>query len=420
MVSDTFYADLPPLEQFLELANPGNYVDAPTDWYALITDVVDSTQAIARGQYKEVNVLGASSIMAVLNATAPLEVPFVFGGDGAVLLVPPTAVQAAREALLGIRALARESFGLDLRVGIVPLTAICGAIPAGSAPDHPVRVAKIRLSPSYCQASFMGGGLTFATELIKTDAAYRLDVPGDRAVANLAGLECRWQDIPSPQGHTLSLIVAALPSGGYVNEYLYREILETIGDIYGEGESYHPVAPAALNLSIDPRRLRAEAKARAKSDRWGDRATYTARAYLESLLGLGLMRFDVAAGGVDWGRYKASVRAASDYQKIDDMLRMVIAGSPAQTDQIVAYLDSRLAQGHLVYGVHVSDRALMTCLIMDRRDRHFHLIDGADGGYALAAQQLKGRLQGKAQNWQAYSRLARRRQGIGLRPRKQA
>ena len=127
------------------------------------------------------------------------------------------------------------------------------------------------------------------------------------------------------------------------------------------------------------------------------------------------MRFDVRSGGIDWGRYRADVRAASDYQKIDDMLRMVIAGSPAQTERIVAYLDKRLAQGHLVYGLHVSDRALMTCLIMDRRDRHFHLIDGADGGYALAAIQLKARLQGKSQNWQTYSRLAKRHQNLGLK-----
>ncbi|HZG40610.1 MAG TPA: DUF3095 domain-containing protein [Nodosilinea sp.] len=401
MTSDTFYADLPPLEQFLELANPNNYVEAPKDWYALITDVVASTQAIARGQYKEVNVLGASSIMAVLNAVAPLEVPFVFGGDGALLLVPPSAVQVARAALLGIRALAHDSFGLDLRVGIVPLAVL--------TPQRAVRVAKFRLSPTDCQASFIGGGLTYATELVKKDATYRLAALGDCAAANLTGLECRWQDIPSPQGHTLSLMVAALPRGGYVNGYLYREVLETIGRIYGTEESYHPVSPAALRLALNPQRLRAEAKARAKSSRWRDRATYTARAYLESLLGLGLMQFAVSAGGVEWGRYRADVRTASDYQKIDDTLRMVIAGSPAQTQQIVAYLDDRQAQGHLAYGVHVSDRALMTCLIMNRRDRHFHLIDGADGGYALAAEQLKARLQGKAQNWPTYSNLAHHR-----------
>jgi hypothetical protein len=406
MATDRFYADLPALGQFLDLANPHNYVDAPADWYVLVTDVVASTEAIARGQYKEVNVLGASSIMAVLNAIAPLEVPFVFGGDGALLLVPPGAVQKAQQALLGIRALAHESFGLDLRVGIVPLTAVL--------PQRPVRLAKLRLSPAYCQASFIGGGLTYATDLVKADPTYRLDGPGDRAMANLRGLECRWQDIPSPQGHTLSLIVAALPNGGYANDYLYGEVLETLHRIYGDRDSYHPVAAASLNLSINPQRLSAEAKARAKSAQWCERALYTAQAYLESLLGLGLMGLNRQVGDIDWGRYKADVRAASDYQKIDDALRMVIAGSPDQTEQLVRYLEDRLEQGHLVYGIHVSDRALMTCLIMDRRDRHFHLIDGADGGYALAAQRMKARLQGKRQNWRAYAKLAQgRRPGLG-------
>lgn len=395
MASDTFYANLPPLQRFLDLANPHNFAEAPADWYALITDVVASSQAIARGQYKEVNLLGASSIVAVLNAVDPLEVPFVFGGDGALLLVPPSTVHAARAALLGVRELAHASFGLDLRVGIVPLTAL--------RPGQTIRVAKFQLIPTYCQASFIGGGLTYATELVKTNPTYQLDGPGVGAGANLAGLECRWQDIPSPSGHTLSLIVAALPSGSYVNDYLYREVLTTIHDIYGEGEGYHPVAPTALKLSLNPRRLWEEAKARAHGLRWRDRVIYIARAYLENLIGLGLMWFGVTAGGVAWGCYKADVRTASDHRKIDDMLRMVIAGSPAQTAQIVAYLEERLSQGHLVYGVHVSDRALMTCLIMHRRDRHIHLIDGADGGYALAAEQLKARLQGKAQNWPTYT-----------------
>lgn len=398
MATDRFYAELPPREQFLDLANPDNYVEAPADWYVLVTDVVASTEAIARGQYKEVNVLGASSIVAVLNAVAPLEVPFVFGGDGALLLVPPGAVQRSRQALLGIRALAHTSFGLDLRVGIVPLTAVL--------PQRSVRVAKLRLSPTYCQASFIGGGLTYATDLVKADPTYRLDLPGDGATADLRGLECRWQDLPSPGGHTVSLIVTALPSGGYVNDYLYGEVLEALGRIYGDRDSYHPVATAALNLSINPRRLAAEVKARAKRTQWG-RILYSAQVYLESLLGLGLMGLNMRFGGVDWGHYKADVRAASDYQKIDDALRMVIAGSPAQTEQLVSYLEARLEQGHLVYGIHVSDRALMTCLIMDRRDRHFHLIDGADGGYALAAQRMKARLQGKPQNWRSYLRLAR-------------
>jgi hypothetical protein len=384
MASEDFYASLPALDRFIDLANPVYYRAAPADWYVLITDVVNSTQAIEQGQYKDVNVLGASSIMAVLNAVAPLDIPFIFGGDGATLLVPPSALHRARQALLGVQTMAQAAFGLKLRVGIVPVAAI--------ARQKPLKVAKFRLTPSYCQASFIGGGLTYATELIKADSYYQLDgLEGDN-VANLTGLECRWQTIPSAFGHTLSLIVTALPGSGYQNEYLYQEVIQAIQGIYGDRAHYHPVNLSQLRLILNPLHLRAEAQARSLRV-----YPYLVKAYLETLLGHGLMALGVKTGDVHWGRYKQDLWAASDYQKIDDVLRMVIAGSPAQTAQLTAYLEKRSSQGQLAYGLHISDRALMTCLILNRRDRHFHLIDGADGGYALAAQHLKTQLHRLAQ-----------------------
>jgi hypothetical protein len=45
-----------------------------------------------------------------------------------------------------------------------------------------------------------------------------------------------------------------------------------------------------------------------------------------------------------------------------------------------------------VYGVHVSRHALMTCLVFDRFGKQVHFVDGANGGYALAAKQLKQQL----------------------------
>lgn len=381
MTSEDFYRSLPVLDQFIDLTDPSHYRLAPADWYVLMTDVVGSTAAIEQGQYKAVNVLGASSIMAVLNAVAPLDIPFVFGGDGAVLLVPPSALQRGRDALLGLKTIAREAFGLSLRVGVVPVSAI--------APETPVKVAKFRLTATHCQGSFIGGGITYAESLVKTDSAYCLEVEGDPAVANLAGLECRWQAIPSEPGHTLSLIVAAPSPSAGLHDDLYREVLNALQAIYGDSAQYHPITVDRLKITLNPFQLRAEAKARSSQPR---RWIYWAKAYLEALLGWVLMRFGIQAGGVDWGRYRQDVWAASDYQKLDDYLRMVIVGTPAQTQQLTDYLEARFQQGQLAYGLHVSDRALMTCLVLNRRDHHFHLIDSADGGYALAAKHLKAQL----------------------------
>ncbi|MEL6333857.1 MAG: DUF3095 family protein, partial [Cyanobacteria bacterium J06626_26] len=93
---------------------------------------------------------------------------------------------------------------------------------------------------------------------------------------------------------------------------------------------------------------------------------------------------------IQWGRYKEDLCTASDYQKIDDALRMVISGTSSQTNKLETFLEQQRQDGTLIYGMHVSDRALMTCMFMGRRDHHIHFIDGADGGYALAARNLKG------------------------------
>ena len=45
----------------------------------------DSTRAIAEGRYKDVNMIGAACINAVLNISRKKSVPYVFGGDGATL-----------------------------------------------------------------------------------------------------------------------------------------------------------------------------------------------------------------------------------------------------------------------------------------------------------------------------------------------
>ena len=72
---------------------------------------------------------------------------------------------------------------------------------------------------------------------------------------------------------------------------------------------------------------------------------------------------------------------------------MVLDVSESQAEVIERHLEREQAAGRLVYGVHVADTALMTCLVFSlEQSRHVHFIDGSDGGFARAAQKFKSRL----------------------------
>ena len=64
-----------------------------------------------------------------------------------------------------------------------------------------------------------------------------------------------------------------------------------------------------------------------------------------------------------------------------------------QADAIEGYLAGENEAGRLVYGTHRADSALMTCLVFSlEQSQHIHFIDGADGGFALAAPGFKKQL----------------------------
>src|SRR5271154_1985894 len=89
-----FYAAAPVFDSFVEVMAPSSYRALPEDWSVGFADVVGSTQAIAQGRYKAVNMVGAGVIAAVANALERRPFPFVFGGDGASFAI--SASDAAR------------------------------------------------------------------------------------------------------------------------------------------------------------------------------------------------------------------------------------------------------------------------------------------------------------------------------------
>ncbi len=155
-----FYETIPVLDNFADAVRGENYRPLPDDWAVGFADVVGSTQAVASGRYKAVNMVGAGVIAAVGNALKRRSFPFVFGGDGASFAVSPVDAPAAREALAAIAAFAREEFEFDLRVGAIPVRDIRAA-------GRDVRVALYGATPYCVYAMFMGGGLAWFEDEVK-------------------------------------------------------------------------------------------------------------------------------------------------------------------------------------------------------------------------------------------------------------
>ena len=384
--TDKFYWDLPALDNFLDIADSSNFVSIPDDWYIIVTDIVGSTKAIEAGRYKEVNFLGASSIVALLNIAGELEIPFVFGGDGASILIPPSLLEAAKPALLATQAIAQKEFNLGLRIGAVPVADV-------RRDRYEVKVAKVRVDRNYSQAVFIGGGLTYATDLVKDPATsdrYSIQSGANAESADFSGLECRWQDIPSKHGEIVSLLVMA--SDPALEETIYKEVLEEIYCLYGSDENLNPIFTENLNLTFDSQKLNNETKVRVAFGSRLQKQLYLSKITVENALASFLFNSKITIGAINWGELKEESRSASDYRKFDDMLRMIISSDAVKREKFSRYLEEQYRAGRLVYGLHVSDRALMTCLVFERAGRQVHFVDGADGGYALAAKAMKARM----------------------------
>ena len=380
-MAHTFYETLPPIARFADLVSAAAYTAVPPDWTVVISDVEGSTAAVQAGRYRDVNYVGAASIAAVLNATDQADVPFVFGGDGATLVLPPDLLDRALAALATLQAHARDRLGLTLRVGVVPVSEILDA-------GRRLSIARLQVSPNYAQALFRGDGLAWAESRIKspaTAARYAsLAVPSERDDP-YAGLECRWQDIPSPNGETVSLLIEAV---GDDPDAVYRDLLPLIEEVYAAENAGHPVALEGLRLSAQPGRFDPEVRLR----RPADGLRYRAELWLRNLLGRVLIRRGAKTSETDWEQYPRLLRGATDYRKFDGVLRMVLAGGPDQRRRLEAALEARYQAGEIAYGLHVSDRAVMTCLVYERMGRQVHFVDGAGGGYTAAAVPFKRRL----------------------------
>jgi len=374
-----FFSELPPFRDFARFTADEHYCAVPDDWLVYVTDVVNSTEAIASGLYKQVNLIGAASITLCLDLLRDISFPFVFGGDGATLCVP-AAARAEVDAELGrLMRLAKDNFALELRVACIPVATL---LAAGAR----LEVARFELVAGSSLAFFRGGGTALADRLAKSEYA-RFAVPmADVAVEELAGLSCRWSPLPNRSGCVLSVLVVPDASTPRL-----PELLEALQSVLGK--DLEAANPAVLN------QVRYKGLWRILCEEWRFHRSVFSTSFLkrciEIVLAVVIFRhgINVAKNSFDSRHYVQHVGFHSDYRKYDDMLRLVLDCSLEQADALEKVLEGARAEGRIHYGLHRADEALMTCFVRTMQDGgHLHFIDGGSGGLAMAAQQLKAQL----------------------------
>jgi hypothetical protein len=373
-----FYVGLPVLDRFSRLTDPAIYTPLPDGWILGLSDIVRSTSAIQDGRYKEVNTAAASVIAAVANRLGNHDFPFVFGGDGASFALPAAQADLAREALAAVAAWVRDEFGLELRVALVPVSEI-------RAQGHDVRIARFAASPDVAYAMFSGGGLAYAERRMK-EGAFTIPPAGPGTLPDLTGLSCRFDEIPPERGVILSLIVIPAP-GAEARHFgaLVDRVLELAED---RAETGRPVPEGGPRLAAPFRNFRIEAKALKGSQGSGLRAD--ARLAAGRLMSFLIFSLGRSVGRFDPARYRRQLVENTDFRKFDDGLRMTIDCTPALADRLEGVLAEAERKGVARYGLHRQGAALMTCFVPSATSSdHIHFVDGAMGGYAMAARALK-------------------------------
>lgn len=379
-IPSTFLTDLPVFSAFEDVADISRYRALPDDWVLALADVVSSTEAIAQGRYKMVNMAGAAVITAVLNALAQKNSVFVFGGDGAAIAVPPEGIDVARGALADVARWILDDLGLTMRTAIVPVTAI-------RATGREVLIARYRASDDVTFAMFAGGGSSWAEAQMKTgNFAVGMAAPGSRP--DLAGLSCRWNPIKSRNGQIVSII--AVPGSAVVADAFRSMVVEVLAIANEAGTTGNPLPQEGPRPVVHFGGMAAEARASAPP---GKRFMARVGVAVAVLLTVFLHRTNLSLGGFNARRYTRQVTQNSDFRKYDDGLKMTIDIDAAQLARLEACLGAAEAKGVCRFGLHLQDAALVTCMVPSVLTRdHIHFIDGAAGGYAQAATRMKAKI----------------------------
>jgi len=377
-----FFANLPvnkiPLHQLL--ISKELFYEVPSDWYVIITDIKNSTNAVKSGLHQNVNLIATGSIVTVLNIAfkANLSVPFFFGGDGATFIVPPVIVDQAMKALMVYHRNSLQNFNLDLRAGIVSVKEIYEG-------KHHLKISRFSISKQFSIPIILGDGLDYAEKIIKGENYLFSDHDEENGELDLTGMQCRWDKIQPPENSEEVVTLIAIAQDCNKQAEVFSKVIAQLDKIYGAPEKRQPISIPKLIFRTSFNHLGREMRHRLGKIKWLELIkTWFINAY-------GYIYFRTESGK----KYLNQLVEMSDTLVIDGRINTVITGTGHQRLQLQKSLDQMERNDEILYGIYVSGESVMSCYVRDLEDDHIHFVDGGEGGYTEAAAVLKEKIRNK-------------------------
>ena len=355
------------------------FSEVPDDWHILVADIRNSTKAVQNGNHNQVNLVATGCVIAVLNLAEDhkINIPFFFGGDGATFLVPAEIKEHALSILEKHSRNTEKNFGFDLAVGSFEVSEI-------NKLNIDLKIARAKINTALNIPVILGGALKYAEDRIKeNDDSPKVKLDG--TPLNLQGMECKWDRIKPPEeGHeVLSLIISGCGDNDYSR--IYSRVLKAIDDIYGSVDRRKPISIDKLKTKSGFQRIKDEMKT--KLGKWS--LLVFIRSWFIANFGSMYLK------STDTGKsYLQKLVELSDNLTLDGSINTVISGTQEQRKKLIEYLDEVEELNLIKYGYHVSEESIMSCYVKDiQKDQHIHFVDGGNGGYTKAANQLKRKFQ---------------------------
>ena len=381
MNATNFYANLEVQDTSISalLGKKKNFEELPEDWHILVADIRNSTQAVQNGNHNHVNLVATGCVIAVLNLaeTHNLNVPFFFGGDGATFLIPEVILEQSLSVLQKHNLNTEKNFGFSLAIGSYSIANIYKE-------NIDLKIARVKVNQVMNIPVVLGNGLQYAEEKIKNDPELK-EIISDSTPLDLDGMECKWDRIKPPfkDQEVVSLIISGCEEADFSR--VYSKVMKAIDEIYGSIGKRKPISIKRLKIKAGLQRIKDEMKT--KLGKWNFAV------FIKSFL---IANFgEIYLKKTNAGKsYMLKLVELSDNLTLDGRINTVITGNSSQRKRLIGYLDKLENLGLIKYGHHVSKESIMSCYVKDMStDQHIHFIDGGDGGYTKAANQLKLKFQ---------------------------